>query len=360
MFRHFALLALASLMTASALARPIIIGHRGAPAYAPEHTLESYRQAIARGADYIEPDLVSTKDGALIARHEPYLGGEDADFAGADSTDVASHPEYASRKKTVMLDGQKLTGWFAEDFTLAEIKTLRARERLPALRPASAAKNGDHEIPTLQEVIDLARAQSGATGRTIGIYPETKHPSYHRSIGLPLEERLVAILKANGHDRADAPVYIQSFEVGNLRRLRGLTKVKLVQLYGGSGKPYDFVLSGDARTYDDLATPEGLRFVAGYASGIGPDKGRVIPVVGGKLGTASALVRDAHAAGLTVHPYTFRPENNFLPPGLRSGADPAAYGDDQAEYIAFFKAGVDGLFSDAADRASSAAGAFAR
>jgi glycerophosphoryl diester phosphodiesterase len=360
MFRHLALLALAPLMTVPAAARPIIIGHRGAPAYVPEHTLESYRQAIARGADYIEPDLVSTKDGALIARHEPYLGGDNADFAGADSTDVASHPEYASRKKTVMLDGYKLTGWFAEDFTLAEIKTLRARERLPALRPASAAQNGQYEIPTLQEVIDLARRESTAAGRTIGIYPETKHPSYHASIGLPLEERLAAVLKANGYDSADAPVYIQSFEVGNLQQLHGLTKARLVQLFEASGKPYDFMLSGDSRTYDDLATPEGLKFVAGYANGIGPDKGRVIPVVEGRLGAPSALVKDAHAARLAVHPYTFRPENNFLPAALRGAADIAAYGDDQAEYIAFLKAGVDGLFSDAADRASAAASAFSR
>jgi len=369
-FRHATLLGFAALAVIAAPvavlakplvpAKPIVIGHRGASAYVPEHTLESYRQAIARGADFIEPDLVSTKDGALITRHEPYLGGDNADMAGADSTDVASHPEFASRKKTVTLDGYKLTGWFAEDFTLAEIKTLRAHERLPQLRPASAGKNGKYEIPTLQEVIDLAKAQSKTAGRTIGIYIETKHPSYHQTIGLPLEERLVATLKAAGYDRADAPVYIQSFEVGNLRKLHGLIKVKLVQLYEGRGQPHDFVLSGDKRTYSDLASPDGLAFVASYAAGIGPDKGRVIPVTDGKLGAPSALVKDAHAAGLTVHPYTFRPENYFLPGNLRTGANPADYGDDAAEYRAFLDAGVDGLFSDAPDRARIAVESFAK
>jgi glycerophosphoryl diester phosphodiesterase len=356
-FHRLALIgAVAALALSSAVqsATPLVLGHRGAPAYVPEHTLASYLKAIELGADYIEPDLVSTKDGVLIARHEPYLGGDNAAFAGADSTNVASHPEFASRKKTIILDGVSLTGWFAEDFTLAEIKTLRANERLPTQRLASAAQNGLYEIPTLQEVINLAKAQSIATGRTIGIYPETKHPTYHDAIGLSLEEPLVATLLANGYDASDDAIFVQSFEVANLIQLNAMIDVPLIQLLSGSGKPYDFTVAGDVRTYADLATAAGLATIATYADGIGPTKGMVIPVVAGALGAPTSLVADAHAVGLDVHPYTFRPENPYLPSTLRNGSDITVYGNDQAEYLAFFNAGVDGVFSDAADRARSA------
>lgn len=333
-------------MAAPSSVEPIVIAHRGASAYRPEHTLAAYELAIEQGADFIEPDLVATRDGALIARHEPYLGGDNPDFAGADSTDVASRPEFADRRRTVVIDGVSLTGWFACDFTLAEIRTLRARERLPQLRPASAAHDGQFAIPTLDEVIALVRQAEKRTGRRIGIYPETKHPSWHAAIGLPLEERLVATLRAHGYDSADDPVFIQSFEVGNLQRLDRLTDIRLVQLLGGAGGPEDWRLAGGQRTYDWLATPEGMAFVADYADAIGPNKARVIPVIEGRLGMPTRLVANAHAAGLLVHPYTFRPEDAFLPAALA--------GDDQAELRAFLDAGVDGLFADAPGRARSA------
>ncbi len=325
---------------------PIVIAHRGASAYRPEHTLAAYELAIEQGADFVEPDLVATKDGALIARHEPYLGGDNPDFAGADSTDVASRPEFAERKRTLVIDGVTLTGWFASDFTLAEIRTLRARERLPALRPGSAAHDGRFAIPTLEDIIALVRAAEARTGRIIGLYPETKHPHWHTGIGLPLEERLVAILHANGFDAADDAVFIQSFEVGNLQRLNQITRIRLVQLMGGEGAPADWQAAGDRRGYDWLASPEGLAFVATYADAIGPNKGRVIPVESGRLGAPTRLVADAHNAGLLVHPYTFRPEDAFLPTTLA--------GDDAAELRAFLASGVDGLFADAPDRARAA------
>jgi glycerophosphoryl diester phosphodiesterase len=333
--------------------RPLVVAHRGSPGSLPEHTLEGYALAIEHGADFIEPDLVATRDGVLIARHEPYLGGDNADFAGADSTDVASRPEFASRKKSVVLDGVALTGWFAEDFTLAEIKILRAQERLPTLRPKSASRNGEFGIPTLQEIIDLVRQKEVETGRKIGIYPETKHPSYHEAIGLPLEKRLVALLKANAFTDP-ARVFIQSFEVANLELLNTLIDVPLVQLLAESGQPYDFVLSGDTRTYDDLASPAGLAFVATYADAVGPNKARVIPMSGDTRGAPTRFVRDAHACKLRVHPYTFRSENLFLPKDLRSGEDAAAYGHYAAEYAAFFAAGVNAVFSDHAEHARRA------
>lgn len=366
----FTVVALIATLTVPALpavagplvSKPLVIGHRGSAGYLPEHTLAGYQLAIRNGADFVEPDLVATKDGVLIARHEPYLGGDNVAFAGADSTDVASHPEFADRKRTVVLDGVSLTGWWASDFTLAEIKTLRARERLPALRPQSSAHDGEFEIPTLKEVIDLVKAEETTSGRRIGIYPETKHPTYHDTIGLSLEEKLVATLQANNFTDPSR-IFIQSFEVANLKDINTLMAaagidVPLVQLYGGSGKPFDFVVSGDSRTYDDLATAAGLAEVATYADGVGPNKGRVIPVAGSALGSATRFVVDAHAVDLLVHPYTFRSENTFLPSDLRDGANPAAYGDHQAEYAAFFAAGVDGVFSDNADHAFRARNAF--
>lgn len=347
-----AMLAACAAMEDTLVTRPLLIGHRGAPAYMPEHTLASYALAIAKGADFIEADLVASKDGVLIARHEPYLGGDNSAVAGADSTNVASHPEFAARKKSVMLDGVVLSGWFAEDFTLAELKTLRANERLSSLRPQSAAKNGEFELPTLQEVIELVKREQRDSGRRIGLYLETKHPTYHDSIGLSLEEKLVAVLEANDF-KDPSRVFIQSFEVHNLQQLNTLIDVPLVQLYEQYGRPFDFVAAGNPQTYDDLATASGLAFVATYANAVGPNKQRIVPLRGDTLGAATSFVEDAHARNLLVHPYTFRSESYFLPVALQNG-DSAAYGDYATEYAAFFAAGIDGLFTDNVDHAFKA------
>jgi glycerophosphoryl diester phosphodiesterase len=327
--------------------RPLVIGHRGAAGYRPEHTLASYELAARMGADYIEPDLVSTKDGVLVARHEPEISA---------TTDVASHPEFANRRTTKTIDGVAFTGWFTEDFTLAELKTLRAKERIPAVRQRNTIYDGRFEVPTLQEVIDLSRRLSRELGRQIGIYPETKHPSYFRSIGLPLEPPLVRTLRRNGLDRKRSKVFVQSFETGNLKALDRRLDVPLVQLFGAPGtQPWDFVESGDPRTYADLATPEGLREIAGYADGVGPSKDYIVPrdASGASLPPTS-FAEDAHDAGLVVHPYTFRNENQFLPLELRSSADPNAYGNAIAEYEQFYGLGVDALFTDNPDTAVEA------
>ncbi|MBD2101216.1 glycerophosphodiester phosphodiesterase family protein [Leptolyngbya sp. FACHB-261] len=333
----------------STAARPLVIGHRGASGLRPEHTLAAYELAIEQGADFIEPDVVSTKDGILIARHENEISG---------TTDVADRPEFASRRATKIIDGSEVTGWFTEDFTLAEIKTLRANERLP-FRDQSF--NGQFEVPTLQEVIDLAKSKSAELGRTVGIYPETKHPTYFDSIGLSLEEPLVAVLDANGYTSADSPVFIQSFEVSNLQQLNELTKVPLVQLFDAADvQPYDFVATGDTRTYGDLLAPTGLAEIATYADGIGPWKRLIIPAESvdfdgngqpddlngdGQISDAdrllqapTTLIEDAHAAGLLVHAYTFRNEDFYLAPDYN--------GDPALEYQQFFSLGLDGLFSD--------------
>jgi glycerophosphoryl diester phosphodiesterase len=327
-------------------ARPVIIGHRGAPALRPEHTLASYRLAAEQGADFIEPDLVSSKDGALVARHENEISG---------TTNVADLPQFASRKTTRTIDGMAVTGWFTEDFTLAELKTLRARERIPALRPANVAYNDKFEIPTLQEIINLAKQLSRETGRAIGMYPETKHPSYFASIGLPLEKTLVETLHKNGYRDRSAPVFIQSFEVKNLRELRKLTKLRLIQLIEAKGQPYDFTLADDARTYADLVTQAGLHEIATYADGIGPNKSLVIARDGhGRLAAPTPLVAWAHEAGLAVHPWTFRPENEFLPVEFqRATADgkstPNQSGDSVGEIHRFLDTGIDGFFTDLAE-----------
>jgi glycerophosphoryl diester phosphodiesterase len=321
---------------------PLVIGHRGASGYRPEHTLASYRLAIEMGADYIEPDLVSTRDHILVARHENDITG---------TTDVADHPEFADRKTTKTIDGVEHTGWFTEDFTLAELRTLRAVERLPDLRPTNTAFNGLYQIPTFQEVIDLAKRAG------VGIYPETKHPTYFDSIGLSLEEPLLATLRANGLDSRKAKVFIQSFETSNLKELHGKTRVPLVQLIDEVGAPYDLVAAGDPRTYADLVTPAGLAEIATYADGIGPSKNLIVPRdAAGNLLDPTSLVRDAHRAGLVVHPWTFRRENNFLPLDFRQGnpASPEfirAAGDLPAELRLFFRLGVDGVFSDNPDTA---------
>ena len=319
-----------------------MIGHRGASGYRPEHTLASYELAIALGADYIEPDLVSTKDHVLVARHENEIGG---------TTNVASHPEFASRRTTKVIDGVPVTGWFTEDFTLAELKTLRARERLPELRPTNTAFDGEFEIPTFDEVLELAKRAG------VGVYPETKHPSYFDSIGLSLEEPLLATLHAHGFDGSRARVFIQSFEVANLKQLNKLTNLPLVQLIDATGKPFDFVLAGDPRTYADLATAEGLAEIGRYADGVGPNMNLIVPRdATNHLLAPTHFIDDAHHAGLVVHPWTFRRENTFLPEDFRQGnpASPvylAATGNLPAELELFYKLGVDGVFSDNADTA---------
>ncbi len=353
---------------------PLVIGHRGAAGYLPDHTLPGYALAIKLGADFIEPDLVATKDGRLIARHEPNI---------TTTTDVASHPEFAARKRTAVVDGATEEGWFASDFTLAEIRTLRAVQPLPH-RPQRF--NGRFGIPTLEQVISLAKRYSKRYGRTIGIYPETKHPTYHKSIGLPLERRLVKVLDRAGLNRRRSPVFIQSFEQSNLKKLDKLTPVRLVQLIDANDvnpdgtlayaapfdRPYDWTASGRpellARTFGYLTTAAGLDEVAGYADGIGPWKPYVIStaavdingdgVVGDENGDGqtngadrkvlppTGLVARAHARGLVVHPYTFRNDANQL--AFDDGGNPVE------EYLRFYEAGVDGLFSDFADTAFAA------
>ncbi|MCZ6627825.1 MAG: glycerophosphodiester phosphodiesterase [SAR324 cluster bacterium] len=324
----------AALVPPGAWGAPLVIGHRGAPGYLPEHTLASYALAIRQGADYIEPDLVSTRDGVLIARHENEISG---------TSDVAE--KFPARRSRKVIDGRARDGWFTEDFTLAEIKTLRARERLPF---RGQSHNGRYAIPTLAEIIALAKRMGGAQGRVIGLYPETKHPSYFAGIGLSLEEPLVELLHGQGYRTADAPVFIQSFEVGNLKKLRGMTRLRLVQLLGGpSRRPYDLARRGDPRTYGDMSTPRGLREIAAYAQGIGPWKGYILPRgPSGRLQAPTTLVDDAHQAGLLVHPYTFRNEARYLAKDY--GGDPLA------EYRRFFGLGVDGVFSDFPDTAVKA------
>jgi len=327
-------------------AAPLVIAHRGASGYRPEHTLAAYELAIRLGADVIEPDLVSTKDGVLVARHENEISA---------TTDVADHPEFAARKTTKIVDGVSITGWFTEDFTVADLKRLRAKERIPALRPENTLYDGRYAVPTLQEVIDLAKDWSRRLGRRIAIYPETKHPTYFRSLDLALEKPLAQALRRNRWAHRQAPVFVQSFEVGNLIELNSMIDVPLVQLLNDSGKPYDFVVSGDPRTYAELATPAGLRFISTYADGIGANKNLVIPRdAEGRLTQPTGLVKDAHGAGLVVHAWTFRNENFFLPTDLRLGEDPEEYGDAFAEYAAFFGTGLDGLFSDNPDTAVEA------
>jgi glycerophosphoryl diester phosphodiesterase len=320
-------------------AEPLIIGHRGASGYRPEHTLASYTLAARMGADYIEPDLVSTKDGVLVARHEPNI---------TDTTNVADHPEFADRKTTKTIDGVTQTGWFTEDFTLRELKTLRAKERLPLVRPQNTKYDGRFQVPTFQQVLNLRARLSRELHRPLGVYPETKHPTYFRSIGLPIEPRLVRALNRNGLNRRGAPVFVQSFEQDNLRALRRWLRVPLVQLLD---EPQLHIAGDPSKpTYAELATPEGLQSIARYAQGVGPWKNYIVPRnPDGSSGTPTSFVSDAHAAGLQVHPYTFRRENQFLPLELRSSTDPNGIGNLIAEIRQFFALGVDGVFTDNAD-----------
>jgi len=324
----------------------LVVGHRGASALRPEHTLEAYRKAIEDGADIIEPDLVSTKDGVLVARHENEISG---------TTNVANVTKFADRKKTKTIDNMQFTGWFTEDFTLAELKELRARERIPQQRPGNTQFNDQFEVPTLAEIIALARDMSATTGRTIHLYPETKHPTYFQSVGLPMEDRLVAELKANDFTARQATVYIQSFEVANLKALRekignSQPNWKLVQLMELSDRrPYDFVKAGDARTYGDLMTEAGMREIATYAQGVGPSKRSIIDVDGsGNFQAPSNLVGNAHAAKLLVFPYTFRPENEFLPVPLRveGPSSTRSPSGSVAEIQEYLETGIDGFFTD--------------
>ncbi|MEO7548514.1 MAG: glycerophosphodiester phosphodiesterase [Ramlibacter sp.] len=350
--------------------RPLVIGHRGAAGTYPDHTLEGYRRAVEMGADFIEPDLVATKDGELIARHEPNITG---------TTDVSTRAEFASRKTTKTVDGVAETGWFASDFTLAEIRTLRAIQPLP---DRDQSHNGKYGIPTLREVLDLAKTEGAKANRTVGVYPETKHPTFHVNLGLKLEDRLLAILAEYGYTSKSSPVIVQSFEVSNLKYLRSKTSIRLVQLVDADDvtatgaislaapfdKPYDFAVAKDPRNFPDLLTPAGLKEVKTYADGIGPWKPYLISskqVDANNDGKAddlngdgiiderdrvllppSDVLKNAHAEGLFVHPYTFRSEAKRLASDYK--------GDPKAEYLRFYELGVDGLFSDFADAAVAA------
>ncbi|MFW6867428.1 glycerophosphodiester phosphodiesterase [Nocardioides sp. CPCC 206347] len=325
---------------------PLVIAHRGASGYRPEHTLAAYRLAIQMGADYVEPDLVSTRDGVLVARHENEISG---------TTDVSTHPEFASRRTTKSVDGTQITGWFTEDFTLAELKTLRAKERLPAVRPGNTVYDGKFEVPTFDEVIKLVQVESRRLGRTIGIAPETKHPTYFDGIGLSMEEPLVRSLRRHGLDRRNAKVVLQSFETGNLRDLDRLSAAPIAQLVDGSGAPYDLKAAGLPTTYRDLVTPAGLAEIATYADWVSPTKNLILPRdAAGAIGVPSNVVSDAHAAGLKVVTWTLRAENQFLPTNHRIGTDPNAHGNLVGEIRAFLDAGVDALFTDQPDIAVAA------
>ncbi|MDJ0620193.1 MAG: glycerophosphodiester phosphodiesterase [Calothrix sp. MO_192.B10] len=315
--------------------KPIIIAHRGASGYRPEHTLAAYELAIDMGADFIEPDLVTTKDGILIARHENEI---------SVTTDVSLHPEFSDRQTIKKIDGTLKKGWFTEDFTLVEIKKLKVRERLPQIRHQNKVYDGLYSIPTLQEIINLVKYKSRERGYEIGIYPETKYPTYFQTIGLPLEETLVEILHNNNYQGEQAPIFIQSFEVSNLQKISSLTNLPLVQLLNIDSKPSDFVISGDTRSYTDLTTIEGLQEIAKYAQAIGIHKNLLIPRdTNGKLLPPTSLVTDAHAVNLLVHVWTFRNEDAFLPLDFQ--------GNPQGEYEEFFKLGIDGVFSDFPDTA---------
>ena len=324
-----AALALCLPMAANAADGPLVIAHRGASAERPEHTLAAYECAIDQGADYIEPDLVVTSDLVLVARHENNL---------ADTTDVASREEFETRRRDKEIDGQRIAGWFAEDFTLAELRTLRAKERIPAIRPANARFDSLYQVPTFEEIVKLVRAKEAETGRRIGLYPELKHPTFMlESAGIDMVDLLLRDLRAWNIAPTD-PIYIQSFEVGALQRMNQRSEYRLVQLMKAEDGPAD----EPAMRYADMATPAGLAEIATYADAIGA----AIPMVLGPDGEPTALVADAKAAGLKVHAWTVRGENAFLPASLQRGYDPAAKGSGAALYGLLIAAGVDGIFTD--------------
>ena len=307
----------------------IVIAHRGASGERPEHTLAAYDRAIEQGADYIEPDLVVTKDSVLVARHENEIGG---------TTDVADHARFADRRTTKRIDGQEVTGWFAEDFTLAELRTLRARERIPQLRPQNARFDGLYSVPTLAEIIQLVRAREAETGRRIGIYPELKHPSFLGEQGYDMVALLVEQLHAAGYRSAEEPVFIQCFEVGPLMRLDKLIELRLVQLVSAAGGPAD----APGLSYAAMLAPDRLPGIAVYADAIGAELSLLLD----EDGSATGLIERAHEAGLMVHGWTLRRENAFLPAALRQGDDPAAPGDFAAFWHLLEQAGADGIFTD--------------
>ena len=319
---------------------PLVFAHRGASGYRPEHTLAAYRLAVKQGADYIEPDLVSTKDGVLVARHENEISG---------TTDVADRPEFLDRKTTKSIDGNQVTGWFTEDFTLAELRTLRAEERLPQVRPDNTAYDGRYQVPTLAQVLRLVDRLEDRTGRTIGVAPELKHSTYFDSIGLSMEVPLVETLEDFGLDQEDSAVAIQSFEVTNLRELNRMTDAPLVQLLDGAGGPFD--LKPQGVTYESMLTRQGIRRIAAYADWLSPNKSWILPPdpATGTTGEPSNVVRLAHKVGLPVVIWTLRAENQFMAKNFRVGTDPNAYGDLAAEITAFLDAGVDAFFTDHPD-----------
>ncbi|MFF2326324.1 MULTISPECIES: glycerophosphodiester phosphodiesterase [unclassified Streptomyces] len=331
---------------------PTVIGHRGTSGYRPEHTLGSYELALDMGAHIIEQDLVPTKDGHLVCRHENDITA---------TTDVSAHPEFAGRRTTKKVDGVALTGWFTEDFTLAELKTLRATERIPGTRQKNTLYDGRWEIPTFEEVLRWADREGRRRGKPVWLYVETKHPTYFRGLGLGLEEPLAKLLRRYGRHREQSPLILQSFEPGSIQRLARLVATPRVVLLSGAGeRPWDFVTSGDPRTVADLVKPEGLRWMASFAQGIGPTLDLIIPKdASGRLTAPTTLVKDAHAQGLVLHPYTMRNENTFLPADFRRGADPTAYGDAFGAFQAYFATGIDGIFSDNPDTALLAAEDFA-
>jgi glycerophosphoryl diester phosphodiesterase len=321
---------------------PTIIGHRGASGYRPEHTLGAYQLALDMGAHIIEQDLVPTKDGHLVCRHENDITG---------TTDVADHPEFAGRKTTKSVDGVSFTGWFTEDFTLAELKTLRAKERIPGNRPHNTLYDGRWDVPTFEEVLRWAERESRKRGKEVWLHVETKHPTYFRGLGLGLEERLAKLLRKYGKHKKNSPVFLQSFEPSSIQRLNKLVDTPLVVLLSSANsRPWDFVQAGDPRTVADLVKPEGLKWIASYAQGLGPTLDLIIPRdASGNLTTPTTLVDDAHDAGLILHPYTMRNENTFLPADFRKGTDPNAYGDVFGAFQVYFETGIDGVFTDNPD-----------
>ena len=335
MVRKFIVGALAALLMVPAplMAEgdPLLIAHRGSSGERPEHTLAAYERAIDQGADYIEPDLVVTKDLQLVARHENELSG---------TTDVASREEFEDRRRTKNVEGQQVAGWFSEDFTLAELRTLRARERVGNIRPASATFNGLYQVPTFEEIVKLVRAKEAETGRTIGLYPELKHPTLMlEQEGIDMVDLMVLELRKHGLDGADAKVFVQIFEVGPLQRLNKRVDTPLVMLISSEGGPYD---EPDMR-WADMLTPSGLEEIATYADGIGPWLGHVLDP---QSMTATSLVADAHAAGLKVHPWTLRKENGFLPAALQNEGGPSAEGKWETLWKAAIATGADGFFTD--------------
>ena len=313
---------------------PLIIAHRGASGERPEHTMMGYRLAIEEGADSLEPDLVVTKDGVLVCRHENDISG---------TTDVADHANFTSRRVTKTVDGREITGWFTEDFTLAELKTLRCRERLPQLRPANAAYNGQEPIPTFEELLDLAINEGQRLGRVIGVHPEIKHATYFDKLNLSHDGPLLKALRARGHTTADAPIFIQSFETDNLRRIGAQTAVRRVQLMAAAGGPFN----NPSLTYADMITSTGLTRIQTYAQAIGVEKTMLLPRdATGRSTAPTDLIARARESGLKVLAWTFRAENKFLPLEFRNGADPAAHGDMEAELKLLVARGLDGAFCD--------------